>query len=374
MNKLLIRIQLLLLLTLAASSNAQNLELKFQKVLDSVYKANPDAVGIMIHVESSAKGVSWTSAAGYSDKELLTPIDKDQPVLLASNTKIYVAAAVLKLIEDKKIRLNDNVRDLITKKSRKLFEKDGYDLTKITIKHLLSHTSGIADYVNDDYFEFVNKNPDHKWTRDEQITLSVDVGSPLSQPGEKYKYADINYLLLTEIIEGITKKPFYTAIPELLSFRELGLNSTWFVDLQEKPLHTKPLVHHYWDKYKWDSYALNPSWDLYGGGGLASTTKDLALFFQLLFDGKIIKDPVLLEEMHTLVLSRSESTYCLGVRNILFAGTTTAYYHGGFWGTDAMYIPELGTTITMATLQKDKRDLNAAISQIIIGLIKDRSR
>lgn len=373
MNKLLIRSfsGLLFLLFAINHASAQTAEARLRHLLDSCYAANPDAVGIMVHVESPAHKISWSYNVGYADKESHQKIEIGQTALQASNTKTYVAAAALKLVESKKFGLDDPVKLLISAKSKTLLEADGYNLDKITVKQLLAHTSGIADYVNQDYFEFVDKNPDHTWTRDEQIARAVEIGGPTTVPGEKYKYADIEYLLLTEMIERFTKKPFYTAIAELLEFKKNGLNATWFVDLQKQPRASGPLVHQYWDKYHWDSYKLDPSWDLYGGGGLASTPKDLALFFQALFEGKIIKDKALLDAMHTLVLPREESNYCLGVVNLLFGGTTTAYCHGGFWGTDGMYIPELNTSIAIFTSQKEKKTINAEISSKIMALLRE---
>lgn len=359
-----------LFLILSAGVKAQSVEKKFQQVLDSVYKANKDAVGFMVHVESPDKNISWTSAVGYADKATKEALNKNQPVLIASNTKTYVAVAVVKLAEQGKIKLDQPIADLINPKTKELLSGDGYNLNQITVRHLLSHTSGIADYVNDDYFDYVNEHRDYQWSRDEQIQLSVKVGEPLAESGKKFSYGDINYLLLTEIIENKTNKPFYTAIRDLLDFKKHKLNATWFVNLEDYPKNVLPLAHQYYDKHSWDSADLNPSWDLYGGGGLASTTKDLAMFFQLLFESKIIKDKKLIEQMHTFVLPKEESIYCLGLRKISFYRTITAYYHGGFWGTDVMYIPDMNTTVSVYTLEKSERDLNAEISYKILQLLK----
>lgn len=100
---------------------------------------------------------------------------------------------------------------MLYKKTERLLKKSGYDVNKITVKNLLSHTSGITDYVDDAYFKFVDKNPNHKWTRDEQIKRAMKIASPV-EPRKTFSYGDINYLLLTEIIERKTGKPFYTAI------------------------------------------------------------------------------------------------------------------------------------------------------------------
>lgn len=350
-------------------SFSQDLEGQFQHIIDSVYAENDSVVGMLFHIEAPDHQISWTSAVGLSEQGSNHLLTKEHPVLIASNTKTFVGAAILKLVEQGQIKLDQPIEQIIHKNSRKLLKQDGYNLKNITVRHLLSHTSGIADYVNDDYFEFVNTKPKYKWKRSEQIQLATEVGDPLYQPGTNYKYADINFLLLTEIIEQKTDQPFYTAIRTLLDYKKHGLESTWFINLEEQPNHTLKLAHQYWEKKNWDSYNINPSWDLYGGGGLASTTKDLALFFTHLFQGDIIQDKTLLKDMCTLVLPREKSIYALGVMNILFHGKE-AYYHGGFWGSNVMYIPELNVTISAVTLKRDFKHLNPEISQQFVKLLE----
>ena len=360
---------LVAMLPIFITCNAQEIEKKLQHILDSTYQANQNAVGLLIHVESPNKNISWTSAIGFSNKDTKEKIDKDQPLLIASNTKTYISTAILKLVENGKLELNQPIKKLVYRKTKKRLKKNGYDVNKILVKHLLSHTSGITDYVNDAYFEFVDKNRNKEWTRDEQIKLAMQLAKP-SEAGNLFAYGDINYLLLSEIIEKKTDKPFYTSIRELLNFKQHNLNTTWFINLENKPKNTLPFAHQYSDKYNWDSYNLNPSWDLFGGGGLASNTKDLALFFQLLFEGKIIEDKTILSQIHTYVIPKEQSkNYCLGLYNFPSFSGNKAYYHGGWWGTDVIYLPELNTTISAFTLLKEKRSLNAEISHEIIKLL-----
>ena len=238
------------------------------------------------------------------------------------------------------------------------------------VSNLLSHSSGITDYVDDDYFTFIKENPKYQWTRKEQIELAMKLAKPVAA-GTTYAYGDINYLLLTEIIEQKTGQPFYTAIRNLLAFEKHNLNNTWFVDLEEKPEGILPFTHQYSDEYNLKSNELNPSWDLYGGGGLASTTKDLALFFQLLFEGKIINDKAVLALLHANVLPKEISkNYCLGLFNIPSFFGDNVYYHGGFWGTDVVYIPKINTSISIFTLVREKRKLNVSINSEIIKILK----
>ena len=96
----------------------------------------------------------------------------------------------------------------------------------------------------------------------------------------------------------------------------------------------------------------------------------MAHFFQNLFEGKIIKDEALLKEMHTFTLPKDQSTYCLGLMKIDFFKTTTAYYHGGFWGTGVAYFPKYNATISAITLNRDKRKLNAEISFELLKILE----
>ncbi|MBL7713611.1 MAG: serine hydrolase [Chitinophagaceae bacterium] len=353
------------LLFCTSGANAQAIEKRLQHIADSFYQAIPNTTGIVIHVAAPDEQLSWSYATGYADKNTKQLLAADQPVLIASNTKTYVAAAILKLCEQGKVALEDPVGPLISERSRILLQNDGYELDAIHIRHLLSHSSGISDYTEGDYFDFVNTHRQYHWTRDEQIERTVEITQPLAAPGDTFKYADVNYLLLTEIIEQQTHKPFYTAIRALLGYNRLKLRQTWFTELEPSPEDGKELAHQYWSKYPWDSYDLDPSWDLYGGGGIAATAADLAWFFQYLFEGRIVQDKQLLRAMHTEVLNH----YCLGVKNIQVGGLE-AWYHGGFWGTDAAYFPALNCSVSVFILQKDERDKGGAICKEIVTALQ----
>lgn len=349
--KLQFMVSLLLLIPLL--TDAQTLENKFDKLVDSIYNSNKDALGILIHVESPDNNVSWTKAVGFSDSSKTAPLESNQPLLLASNTKTYVSAAILRLIEEGKIEFDQPILNLISKKTGALLEEDAYNLDKITIRHLLSHTSGIHDYVNDEYFQFVIDNPQYHWSRDEQIKRAMEIGQPLNGPGTTFSYGDINYLILTEVIEKQLDKPFHIAMKELLKYEKLGLYSTWFNELEPSPKGINKFAHQYANNFLWDSYQINPSWDLFGGGGIAATVKDAALFYQYLFEGKIVENDTLLKEMYSYVLPEEESKYCLGIYHFDFG--FNLYYHGGWWGTDVNYSPETNTSIAVFTLVKEKR-------------------
>lgn len=345
----------------------QSIETKIQAAIDSIYAANPTSIGIMLHIESPEKGISLSAASGYSDKTTKIILEADQPALIASNIKTYVSATILRLVEEDKLSINTPIKGLISEKTRNLFEKGGYNLDSIMVKHLLSHTSGINNYANQAYDDFINNNKNYRWTRDEQLELAIKVGTPINKPGELFKYSDTNYLLLTEIIENIVKQPFYIVMRELLQYESMGLNDTWMPTLEEKPSRTKALVHQYWNEYNWDSYEIDISTDLYGGGGLASTTKDLACFAYKLFNTKIIKDSTVLNLIFTEVPTKviQPGKYYFGLSSYEYQGFA-AYGHSGFWGTKILYFPRLKTSIAIFILEKDQSDITEDIINLII--------
>lgn len=335
----------------------------YQSIINSIYKSNPESIGIMVHIESASNDISWSGSSGYSDKEKKNLLTPDQPALIASSIKTYISAAVLRLQEKGTLNIEDPIDKHLSAKTISLFQRDGYQLDQIKIKHLLSHTSGIDDYVNDDYFKFIDNNQKYHWTRDEQLELATKVGDPLGKPQATFKYADANYLLATEIIEQKTGSPFYNAIRDLLRYKELGITHTWFPTLEEKPAQTSDLVHQYWNvddwgpskmNIAWDSHEHDISWDLYGGGGIATTMKELSQFSYSLFNGHIIKDTETLSLIFSDVVTADGkvNNYRLGVADTAIRGIES-YGHGGFWGTIVFYIPQLDASISVCVLERN---------------------
>jgi D-alanyl-D-alanine carboxypeptidase len=340
----------------------------FSKKLDSIYLSNPEAVGIMIHIEYPDKNISWSGAVGYSDKEEKTKIEINQPVLIASNTKTYVAAAILRLAEDNQLLLTASIDNYLSKRTQLLLKNGGYDIKSLQITHLLSHTSGINNYTDSPEFkDKIRFNPNYKWTRQEQIELAILKMEKLGNPDEKHYYSDTNYLILSEIIEETTNLKFYTAIRKLIDFKKNNINSTWFSSLEESPINSGPLAHQYVGKWGIDSYKLDKSFDLYGGGGLASTSKDMAIFYWKLFNKEIFNNSQTIDTLLTKVKTeqKSDTDYRFGIWKSTI-NDKIVYGHGGFWGSMVYYVPEINLAISVIVLEKEKSSLRKEIAESVI--------
>jgi D-alanyl-D-alanine carboxypeptidase len=280
-----------------------------------------------------------------------TALKADTSFRLASNTKTYTAATVLRLWEDGRIKLDASIRDVVDPAYIALLDQDGYDTAKITVRHLLSHTSGIADHAQTRQFlELIETKPDTAWTREGQLEALVRWTDPVAAPGVKFYYSDSGYCLLGNIIERLTGKPLAAAVRATLGFDKLGLASTWWETDEPPAPQAGPRAHLVLDGH--DTYNWNPSLDTYGGGGLVGTPTDMARFLVALFDGKVFRHPETLQLMLSKQGLPADSPYRLGIFEYDAAGVK-AYGHTGFWGTAAMYVPSQHRAVAFAVTRRE---------------------
>ena len=127
------------------------------------------------------------------------------------------------------------------------------------------------------------------------------------------------------------------------------------------------MVHQYWGEKNWDSHNQDISWDLYGGGGIATTTKELAQFSYNLFSNKIIKNVNTLNLISTPIQTKDgkDNKYGLGL-SLGEVNGYTSYGHGGFWGTVVLYFPQLDTSIAVYILERDKGKLRKDVLEALV--------
>lgn len=287
----------------------------------------------------------WSAARGPG-------VAPEQTVRIASLTKPFVAAATLRLVERGVLKLDDSVRPLLSAPIATHLAADGYDLDQITVGMLLTHTAGIYDYAeNPEFRARVMENPHHVWTHEEQIAFAVDHGAPLGVPGGAYAYSDTGYLLLGEIIERLTGEPLPQSLRSLLDFDVHGIANTWFETLEPEPSSAPPRAPQAIGSVR--AADIDPSVDLFGGGGLISTPSDLARFLRLLLSGEILSpQSVRIMTVPTPQSLASGSAYGMGLARRTLAGVD-CYGHGGFWGVIAWVCPTADVAVTGFTNNTD---------------------
>ncbi|MFV1883350.1 MAG: serine hydrolase domain-containing protein [Balneola sp.] len=355
---------------------SEQLKESLQQLSDLVIERDSTIPGVLIHVEAPDIKLSHSVSSGVSEIKSQASLNPQGSVRIASNTKTYVAVSILRLWEQKKLNPDDPISKHISKIHTDILEGDGYDLDNITIRHLLTHTSGMYDHASSNtYFQKVFSNPSYEWTRTEQIQGCADWGDPLFEPGDQFSYSDTGYILLGEVIENLTGNSLGEAVRSLVDFEKLGLESTWWEKIEPKPETATDRIHQYFQGN--DTYDYDPSLDLNGGGGLVANTKDMALFYQKLFSGSVFEHSATLDTMLTKINFPENYTpsndYRMGIFFTEVKGTGM-YSHSGFWGTEATYIPELNATVSIATTQFGKIRVMRQLLMDVIEVLKEHKK
>ncbi|WMW80895.1 serine hydrolase domain-containing protein [Undibacterium cyanobacteriorum] len=293
-------------------------------------------------------------------------LDVDTPVRVASNTKTFVAATVLRLWGDKRIDLDAAIGPLLTPAIDQLLRDGGYDTNRITVRQLLSHSAGIYDHAADDrYLGLVLSQPERRWTREDLVRLAVNWGRPSSATGTAFHYSDTGYILIGDIIERITGQPLGKAVRAQLQLDRHGLRSTWWEIMEDQPSTATTRARQFVGEL--EASKLDASIDLYGGGGLVMSTRDLATLTAALFEGKLFKHPETLKEMLWRGTHQGAENYRLGV----FVKTVDGqdcYWHSGYWGTVAYYAPAKGIAVAGASNNQDAYRRLVKMAEQAVGI------
>jgi D-alanyl-D-alanine carboxypeptidase len=330
-----------------------------QRLVEEDLAAWPTMPARLLFVLAPGLGVEAEVAAGARDLGTGEPLRPGSCFRIASVTKSFVGAATLRLVEDGRLSLADTAAELLAGEYDDLLRSGGYDTGSITLRHLLTHTSGIYDFaadaygrVDDGFTAMVHRDPAHRWTRLEQIEFAVRRGHPYGRPGAVLAYSDTGACLVGEVLERVTGLTMGAAIREIVGYERLGIAHTWQETIEAEPPDPPPLSHQYEDEF--DVAAMDASVDLYGGGGLLSTCSDVGTFFRALLRGEIFREPSTLATMTTTLTGvplspdagfaedPGDSAMFLLRREI--AGQTW-WGHDGFWGTTAFTCPERDVTI-----------------------------
>lgn len=331
-----------------------------QKTIEKFAKDDSSAPGIIMALSAPRLGLEWAGTAGSLARDSREPLRVTDAFRLASVTKVYTSATVFRLIEEKKFGLYDAIEGLVSPEISKILQDGGYDPKAITVHELLSHTSGVCDYATtDEYFDQVFSQLDRVWTPKEQIKFATTYCKPIGKPGEKYEYSDTGYVILGQIIERATGEPLGKAVAQKLEFKKFGLNATYFENAQAAPEGERRIHQYYGDI---DTIKANPSMDLFGGGGLVSTVGDLIHFIRPLARGEMFtKETTLAAALVAQPLPKGDQVPPLMYLHKF--GKRTCLNHGGFWGVEMMYCPDIDLALAFSYGQV-KREGEAIFDQI----------
>ena len=309
--------------------------------IDNIFRwTKPNEPGCAVAVSYNGK-VVVNRAYGLADLERGVPLSPDSVFDIASIRKQFVAAAILLLVEDGRLSLSDDVRKHVP-------ELPDYG-HKITLDHMLTHTSGLRDWV-----------PLRNWANGsyDAMTMILRQRSLNFAPGEEWSYSNSGYVLLTEIVARKSGMPFSEFAHKRL-FEPLGMKATTYVDDLRQVVKNRALAYEKeGNRWRMDMLLDN---ERGGGGALFSTAADLIIWNDALTSarlGKFVSNK--LQEPATLNNGRKLS-YARGLGfGANYAGQMVLH-SGGAAGYRSILVrfPEQGMSIAVlcnAGERSDNRD------------------
>jgi CubicO group peptidase (beta-lactamase class C family) len=275
--------------------------------------ADSGAPSVSIAVVQDGR-IAYLKAYGNARLNPAAAASPDMRYCIGSVSKQFMAAAILMLAEEGKLSLDDKVGRYLPSLTR---------ANEITIRQLLTHTSGYQDYYPLDYVAGFMQKP---VTADD--ILRTWAGKPLDfDPGAAWQYSNTNYVVAGRILERVTGKPL-SAFLQARIFGPLGMTSV--IDLDEKSLTESDAAGH-------TRFGLGPArpvapeargW-LFAAGELAMTAQDLARWDISLIEHKLLKPRSLDAMMNPVRLNNGAPTgYALGV-GVSDANGHPLLRHGG---------------------------------------------
>lgn len=302
---------------------------------------------------SKAGQILYNKAYGKADLELNVAMNTDHVFRLGSLTKQFTAVCILKLAEEGKLTLNDELTKFIP----------DYPLNgkKITIANLLTHTSGIKNYTGLPAFNEKLKRQD--LSPQELIDLFKD--QPLDfEPGSNNQYSNSGYILLGYIIEKISGKTFGEYVRENI-FVPLEMTHSYYDDHARVISDRIPGYRKRNNRYE-NSEFLSMTLP-YAAGSLMSTTGDLLKWYTGLANGKVISK-VNLEQAHTSwrLASGKETGYGFGWEIGNIQGSKAVKHNGvvnGFF-TDVIYLPVEKIFVSILSNYENVGDLDIPAAKL----------
>jgi D-alanyl-D-alanine carboxypeptidase len=267
--------------------------------------------------------------AGVADLKTGRKMPVDGRVRIASNTKMFTATVVLQLVGEGKIRLDEPVETYLPGLVR---GAGGIDGRHITVRQLLQQTSGLQDYDDVVFADFLTAL--HTYYEPHDLLKVAFDRAPESKPGEKFAYANTNYILAGLIIQKVTGRPVGEQITKRI-IEPLGLRDTYWPGEGETTIrgaHPRGYFPAVDGKAPVDITESEPSGG-WAAGALVGSPSDINRFLTGLLGGKLLR-PAELAEMKKTVDAPGFDTvggsrYGLGIATFNLTCGGFAWTHGG---------------------------------------------
>lgn len=286
-------------------------KLRAQKVYDSIFGKYSFNGSILVQKNGKIILEKYNGYSNFQTKEFIT---QETPFHIASISKTFTAAAILRLIGQGKIKLTDSIQHFFPT----------FPFSQITIHSLLSHRSGLANYA---YFMGYGTqwNYSKKATNQDMLQFIIEQKPSIyNKPNKQFSYCNTNYALLALIIEKTTGISYPQYLQDSV-FKPLGMRNSFVFSLKDSS--------NYIPSYAYNNrpYQLEPIDFIYGDKNIYSTVRDL-----MIWDHSIYSNNIYSKELYDIATtaysneSKSVHNYGYGFR-LMTNENEKIVYHNGWW-------------------------------------------
>ncbi|MGX5466487.1 serine hydrolase domain-containing protein [Bacillus toyonensis] len=303
---------------------SSSLQTSTQSDRTSVKNAIRDALqlgypGILANISKGGK--TWSYAAGIVDVRTKKPMKADFRFRIGSVTKTFIATVLLQLSGENRLNLDDSIEKWLPG----VIQGNGYDGNQITIRQILNHTSGIADYMNSKDFDIMDTKK--SYTAEEFVKMGISL-PPEFAPGKGWSYSNTGYVLLGILIEKVTGNSYAEEIENRI-IEPLDLSNTFLPgnsSVIPGTKHARGYIQLDGASELKDVTYINPG---SSDGDMISTADDLNKFFSYLLSGKLLKEQQLKEMLTTVPTDREGTGYGLGIVEFKLPNGVSVWGHRG---------------------------------------------
>jgi CubicO group peptidase (beta-lactamase class C family) len=296
-----------------------------------------DGPGAAVMVISNGR-VVHQKGYGFADLETRRPIDARTTFDLASVSKQFTTMAIMMLAERGKLAYDDPVT--------KFFPELPEYAKRITLRHLMTHTSGMPDYMSE--FRSNQGKYSSEPTSREVIAMLAQLPKPDFAVGAKYEYSNSGYVVLGQVAEKVAGVP----LPQFMKteiFDKLGMSSTILSDQVLAPSANRAISYRPRGG-KYENADFSPLNRIYGDGNVNTSLEDMFKWDQALYGDALVKQSTLAQAFEPMTLNDgSKSDYGFGWR-LMRWNDQRVYTHGGSWAgfrTSILRVPSERLTVVV---------------------------
>lgn len=358
---------------MAQQSLTQNIEAIFRQ-----YAQEEGVYSAFFRIESESLKIEEDYVQGVSDD---APVTLQTPFYTASIGKVFTAVAIAKLVEEGRLSFDDEVMSQLGEIVSGLHVIDSTDYgAELRIHHLLSHTSGLPDYFEDQPISGLNMiqrlftEPGRFWEPEELIAFTKANFKSHFKPGEGYHYTDTEYILLGLIIERVSGMELHEFFVKHF-FQPLSMSMT-SMNLRSSPLNQPQadMAELHVGTIDISGFkSLSADW---AGGAIISTGKELNRFLRSLLGGEQVGENTL-NQMQQWIPESQGTYYGYGLRKWVLRELSsdlpeiTLIGHSGSTGAFMYFCPELQVYVSGTFNQTGMMQKHIVFLAEVLSIVHD---